>query len=54
MGTGGSRYGAGRPGYKGKAEACMRLDVRMWARRGTLTPGYSGTGDVPESAERVS
>lgn len=37
------RWGAGRPAYKGKAEACMRVDVRDWARRGTLKPGYQGT-----------
>ena len=43
MGRGGSRYGAGRPGHRGKVEACMRLDVREWARQGTLQPGYSGT-----------
>lgn len=43
MAKGGWRYGAGRPGYRGKAEACMRLDVREWARRGTLAPGCSGT-----------
>lgn len=43
MGKGGMRWGAGRPAHKGKAEACMRLDVREWARRGTLVPGYSGS-----------
>ena len=43
MGAGGMRWGAGRPAHKGKAEACMRLDVRLWARRGMLAPGYSGT-----------
>lgn len=37
------RWGAGRPACKGKAEACMRLDVRDWARRGLLRPGYQGT-----------
>ena len=42
MGRGGRRYGAGRPTHKGKAEACMRLDVRVWHRRGMLVPGYSG------------
>lgn len=42
MGTGGMRWGAGRPAYKGKAEACQRLDVRDLARRGMLDPGLSG------------
>jgi hypothetical protein len=43
MARGGWRYGAGRPGHKGKAEACLRLDVREWARRRTLTPGNCGS-----------
>ncbi len=42
MGKGGMRYGAGRPADKGKAESCQRIDVRQWAKRGTLRPGYSG------------
>lgn len=36
MGTGGMRYGAGRPGYRAKAEQLQRVDVREWARRGYL------------------
>ena len=36
MGTGGMRYGAGRPGYRAKAEQLHRVDVREWARRGYL------------------
>ena len=43
MGTGGMRWGAGRPAEKGKAEACMRLDVREWHKRRLLWPGQSGT-----------
>lgn len=43
MGRGGMRWGAGRPASKGKAEACIRLDVREFARRGTLRPGYFGS-----------
>ena len=43
MGKGGMRWGAGRPAHKGKAEACMRLDVRELARRGLLRTGHSGT-----------
>jgi hypothetical protein len=34
MAKGGSRYGAGRPGYKLAAESLKRVDVRLWARRG--------------------
>lgn len=38
MGRGGYRFGAGRPGYRLKAEACLRLDVRQLARRDLLRP----------------
>lgn len=34
MGTGGSRYGAGRPAHNIKAESVPRVDVRLWARSG--------------------
>lgn len=43
MGTGGMRWGAGRPAYKGKAEACMRLDVTQLGRSGALRPGSWGS-----------
>lgn len=36
MGRGGARSGAGRPGYRAKAEQLHRVDVREWARRGYL------------------
>lgn len=36
MSRGGSRWGAGRPGYRVKAELVQRLDVRQLARRGLL------------------
>lgn len=39
MGTGGSRYGAGRPGYKLTAEATRRIDIRSWQRGGYLKVG---------------
>jgi hypothetical protein len=42
MGRGGVRYGAGRPGWRPKAEACLRLDVRDFARRKLLRPGTFG------------
>ena len=38
MGTGGSRWGAGRPGWKRKAEQSLALDVRQLARQGLLKP----------------
>lgn len=40
MAKGGSRYGAGRPGWKRKAEASLAFDVRQLARKGRLTPGW--------------
>ena len=42
MGTGGVRYGAGRPGLLGKAEHCLRIDVRRWQRSGALGAGATG------------
>lgn len=39
MGTGGMRYGAGRPGYRAHAEGLRRVDVREWHRRGYLAEG---------------
>lgn len=36
---GGSRAGAGRPAYKRKTIACLRLDVRQLARGHYLQPG---------------
>lgn len=42
MGTGGFRYGAGRPGWHVKAESLRKIDARRWAREGLLTPGQRG------------
>jgi hypothetical protein len=39
MSKGGARYGAGRPGYRLKAEHCNRLDIRFMRKRGFLKPG---------------
>lgn len=39
MGSGGSRFGAGRPGYKVKAESLARLDIRHLASSGILGGG---------------
>lgn len=43
MGTGGSRFGAGRPASHLKAEHCRRIDVRRWQREGILQAGRAGT-----------
>jgi hypothetical protein len=42
MGASEWRYKAERPGYRGKAEAGMRLDVRDTSKRGTLQTGSDG------------
>lgn len=52
MGTGGSRYGAGRPGWRRKCELSLTLDIRKLHRCGRLSPGqwfgWSWTrGDEP-------
>lgn len=41
--AGGSRYGAGRPGWHAKAEGCFRIDVRQFKQRGLLFPGADFT-----------
>ena len=41
MGTGGSRYGAGRPGWRRKCEHSLALDVRRLQQRGLLAAGTS-------------
>jgi hypothetical protein len=43
MGSGGWRWNAGRPAYKGKAEACQRLDVRQLAKWGKLSGATGGS-----------
>lgn len=42
MGRGGMRFGAGRPAMHAKAEHCLRLDARHWAREGILQSVCSG------------
>lgn len=37
MGRGGTRWGAGRPGWRAKAEQSLSLDVRVLARRRLLS-----------------
>ena len=41
MGKGGSRFGAGRPGWRRKCEHLLALDVRVLARRWRLARGLS-------------
>jgi hypothetical protein len=53
MGRGGSRWGAGRPAHKGKAEHCLRLDVRTIQRAGLLRSGASGGWAWHREGERT-
>ena len=39
MGTGGSRYGAGRPGWRRRCELSFPLDIRRLHRKQLLSPG---------------
>ena len=41
MGTGGTRCGAGRPGYRLKAEQTLKVDIRQWRKGGYLVNGQS-------------
>jgi len=53
MARGGSRYGAGRPGWHVKAEHCLKLDVRDLARRKLLAGGsFIWSWTKTESGER--
>ena len=38
---GGARYGAGRPGYRLKAEQTLKVDLRRWRKLGYLINGQS-------------
>jgi hypothetical protein len=39
MGTGGAKWGAGRPGYRLKAEQTLKVDLRIWRKLGYLVNG---------------
>ena len=41
MGTGGARCGAGRPGFRLKAEQTLKVDIRLWRKMGHLVNGQS-------------
>lgn len=43
MGIGGTRSGAGRPGYRLKAEHTLKVDIRVWYKRGLLWDGGTNT-----------
>jgi hypothetical protein len=56
MGRGGSRCGAGRPGWRVKAEHCRRIDARRWQREGLFSGGSMGLWQWTDSetGERVA
>lgn len=55
MAKGGWRYGAGRLGWKRKAESSLALDIRQIARKGLLMPGrwFSWSWTYTHSGERA-
>ncbi len=59
MAKGGARCGAGRPGYRVKAEQLQRVDIRVWRKRGLLWVGGTNTwswwrGDEPSGSIRFT
>lgn len=42
MAKGGYRWNAGRPGWHVKAEHCLRIDARRWAREDMFSAGRAG------------
>lgn len=53
MGTGGSRYGAGRPGWRRKCEQSMAFDIRQVPRRGLLKAGQNFSWYWSSGGDRV-
>jgi hypothetical protein len=53
MSKGGSRYGAGRPGWHTKAEHCRRIDINRIAGAGLLAPGSYGWQWTDKETGRV-
>lgn len=54
MGTGGSRYGAGRPGWRRKCEQSLPLDIRRLKAKGLLRPGHVFQWVWSADGERVA
>ncbi len=58
MGTGGSRYGAGRPAYRPTAESYRSLDIRKMVRTGCIKPrnwfGWQWCNDAGVKVASVS
>lgn len=58
MGTGGSRWGAGRPAYRQTAESYRKLDIRRMIKAGCIKPhnsfGWAWWNDEGEQVANVS
>lgn len=54
MGTGGSRYGAGRPGWRRKCENMLRFDIRHLSRKGRLAAGQWYSWYWSRDGERIA
>lgn len=54
MGTGGSRYGAGRPGWRRKCENMLRFDIRHLRSKGRLSAGQWYSWQWSRDDERVA
>ena len=53
MGIGGTRLGAGRPGYRLQAEHTLKIDIRIWHKRGLLWDGGTNTWSWSRGGESV-
>lgn len=53
MGRGGSRFGAGRPGYRLQAEHTLKIDLRVWHKRGLLWDGGTNSWSWSRGGEPV-
>lgn len=53
MAKGGARYGSGRPAYRVKAEQLMRVDIRVWQKRGLLWDGGRNTWSWSRGGEHA-
>lgn len=51
---GGSRYGAGRPGWKGKVEGLLRLDIRRFVSKCELVPGATYGWQWTQDDEKIA
>jgi hypothetical protein len=53
MSKGGTRCGAGRPGYRLQAEHTLKIDLRVWHKRGLLWDGGTNSWSWSRGGERM-